>query len=123
MKIDSVAVTFRSRSRSKKALHRDLKVTATVLGMLTMCVSSCALTSLLFGGDSTKPNPDEFRIGRHEWVGDSIIFSMYRKSDSTSDIAGKKIEIECKSCNLYNPPFETQLGADRTAHIYITETR
>jgi hypothetical protein len=78
---------------------------------------------LLFGTGAPAVNPNEYHIGSHEWIGDSISVRVYRTSEPDAHPSLPKMTAECQSCNLTHPPEQIQFNPDGTAHIYFPEAR
>ena len=95
--------------------------------LIIPCISGCGAfsswTSLLFGSDDAVPNPDEYRVGEHRWSGDTIIFAVYKKNEPKANLEDRKIEVQCRSCNLENGPKVTLLGRSNEARMYVPEAR
>ena len=90
-----------------------------------LCVflfTGCGLFSGLFGSSVPK-NPDDYHIGTHEWVGDSISVRVYRTSSPSEHPSLPKIEAECRSCNLSQPPVVLAFNGAGVASIYFPEAR
>ncbi|HZK75930.1 MAG TPA: hypothetical protein VFD13_03395 [Candidatus Kapabacteria bacterium] len=76
---------------------------------------------LLFGTGAPVVNPNEYHIGAHEWVGDSISVRVYRTSEPSANASLPKIMAECQSCNLSLSPEQLQFNSEGMARIYFPE--
>ena len=78
---------------------------------------------LLFGTGAPPKNPNEYHIGAHEWVGDSISVRVFRTAEPSANTSLPKITAECLSCNLAHPPEQLAFNSEDQAIIYFPEAR
>lgn len=98
--------------------------------VLLLFVSGCGIllhpgiaADLLLGTGAPPVNPNEYHIGAHEWIGDSISVRVYRTSEPSAHPILPKIIAECQSCNLSQPPEPLQFNSEGIARIYFPEAR
>jgi hypothetical protein len=75
----------------------------------------------LMVGTSEKVNPDVYRLGRHRWMGDSILVHVYRTSDSSSNASLPHMTAECASCDFVYEPVALKFDSAGNAAIYFPE--
>ncbi len=104
------------RSKFKSNMARIVYVS---LGLLLL--SGCSIFNLF--GSGVEKNPDEYRVGSHEWVGDSIQLRIYRTSEPDANPSLPGITAECKSCNFLEPAKQLSFNAEGEALLYFPEAR
>ncbi len=105
---------------SMPKLYRNNKKVFLIAFFALGC-SGCGLFGLF--GSSQQKNPDEYHVGTHEWVADSIFVKIYSTSQPNVIVSLPSIEAECRSCNLSEPPTQVAFQPDDVGRIYFPEAR